>query len=109
MAAELMQCYEDMASASRAMLEAARGNDWPKVASLEKKCAGMIADLGREAGAMAAALDDAQRRRRLEIVQRLLAEDAEIRNLAQPWLVDVQCLLGRHRARDESHRRAFLE
>jgi flagellar protein FliT len=92
MAGHLMGCYEAMALASRAMLRAARESDWSTVASLELHCAGLIAELGD--GAAAPPLDDAQRRRRLEIVQRLLTEDAEIRNLAQPWLADLQSMLG---------------
>ena len=97
MAGKLMVCYEAMARASRAMLNAARDNDWDTVASLERHCAGVIARLGTEPGADS--LDDTQRRRRFEILRTLLAEDAEIRNLAQPWLRQMQSLLGRYHAR----------
>jgi len=96
MAGNVMGCYEAMALASRAMLHAARDSDWDTVASLERHCAGLVAQMGR--GPVAAPLDETQRRRRVEILQRLLAEDAEIRNLAQPWLADLQSMLGQARA-----------
>jgi flagellar protein FliT len=90
--ASLMVCYEAMARASRAMLIAARENDWDTVASLERHCAGIIGEL-RQGSPIT--LGDAQRKRRYEILEVLLAEDAEIRNLAQPWLAQLQSLLTR--------------
>lgn len=89
-AGALMEGYEAMALASKAMLVAAREGDWNTVASVERHCARIIGEFPESA---VSSLDEAQRRRRLEIIQALLAEDAEIRHLAQPWLAQVHSVL----------------
>jgi flagellar protein FliT len=105
MAANVMGSYEAIARASQAMLNAARDSDWDTVASLERDCAVMIDEVRRSGGARS--LDDMQSRRRIEIMQKLLAEDAEIRNLAQPWLAGLQVMLCQPRLRAGSGSCAF--
>ena len=41
----------------------------------------------------ASALPEAQRRRRFEIMRGVLAEDAQIRAMAQPWLARLETSL----------------
>ena len=105
MAANVMGSYEAIARASQAMLHAARDSDWDTVASLERHCAGIIDELRKSAAARA--LDEVQSRRRIEIMQKLLAEDAEIRNLAQPWLAGLQTMLCQPRLRGGAGSCAF--
>ena len=84
----LMNCYEELALASKAMLAAALVADWNQVSTLERGCAGLIASM--PAGDRAPPLPEPQRRRRFEIMRRILAEDAQIRAMTQPWLGNLE-------------------
>lgn len=79
--------YESIALHSKRMVEAARRSDWDQVVAIERDCAVLIGRL--RAGADANALPERERRRKIELIRSILADDAEVRNLAQPWLADV--------------------
>ena len=58
---------------------------------LEGACALLISQLKRSASERALGTDEAQLKSR--IMQRILVNDAEIRQLAEPWLDDLDDLL----------------
>ncbi len=87
----LLNYYEAIEQASQDMLEAARSGDWDQVVKLEGACALLIAQLKRNAAERPLASDEAQLKSR--IMQRILVNDAEIRQLAEPWLEDLDNLL----------------
>ena len=106
MQTELLTYYEAIEKASADMLAAARLGDWDQVVKLEGACVLLISRLKhaaqseaepREAdGADRAALEAAKAKSR--IMQRILVNDAEIRQLAEPWLATLdQALEGRRR------------
>jgi flagellar protein FliT len=77
--------YESIAQVSQLMLVSAREGDWEGVMEAERCAASLIARL-RAVPAECAALDDAGTQRKREIIRKVLAEDALIRDLAHPWL-----------------------
>lgn len=87
----LLNYYEAIEQASQDMLEAARIGDWDHVVKLEGACALLITQLKRNAAEKPLASDEAQLKSR--IMQRILVNDAEIRQLAEPWLEDLDNLL----------------
>jgi flagellar protein FliT len=87
----LMNYYEAIEQASQDMLSAARVGDWDHVVKLESACALLIAQLKRNAATTALPADEAKIKSR--IMQRILVNDAEIRQLAEPWLEDLDKLL----------------
>ena len=90
----LLQYYEAIERASQDMLTAARGGNWDEVVKLEGACAVLIARLKSAASAKPLGTEEAQLKSR--IMQRILVNDAEIRQLAEPWLEDLdQILAGR--------------
>jgi flagellar protein FliT len=91
----LLTYYEAIERASRDMLEAARIGDWDHVVKLEGACALLIAQLKRNAADKPLATDEAQLKSL--IMQRILLNDAEIRQLAEPWLDDLDNLLAGRR------------
>lgn len=91
----LIQRYESIAQASRRMLSAARDDDWDEVARQESRCKDLIAEL--KAAAKTERLADAEQRRRIELLRSILADDAEIRARAEPWLRQLERLLQRPR------------
>lgn len=87
----LLQYYEAIERASQDMLAAARGGDWERVIKLEGACALLIAQLKH--AARQHELDREESRRKSQIMQRILLNDAEVRLLAEPWLEDLDKLL----------------
>lgn len=104
---QLLTYYEAIERASADMLAAARAGDWDQVVKLEGACVLLISQLRlasepAEAPAPAAAVSDASSagaaRAKSRLMQRILMNDAEIRQLAEPWLADLDdTLAGRPR------------
>ena len=93
--------YEAIAASSRRMLDAARREDWDAVAREENACRALILALKR---AHAAGETPIGRRPRLALMRAMLADDAEIRELSEPWLARLQTLLGGRGAGPITHR-----
>lgn len=83
--------YESVAAASARMLDAARQSDWDALIEHEKSCAKLI-DALRSADAEYR-LAPGSLERKNAIIRRILADDAEIRRLTQPWLGRLEQLL----------------
>ena len=88
---QILGYYQALEKASADMLSAARRADWERVVKLEGACVLLIAQLKQAAAGAELAPADAQSKGRL--MQRILLNDAEIRNLAEPWLDDLDRLL----------------
>jgi len=94
MTASLLNYYEAIEQASHDMLEAARSGNWDQVLKLEGACAVLISQLKSTAAQQPLGNDEAQFKSR--IMQRILVNDAEIRQLAEPWLDELDDLLAGH-------------
>lgn len=88
----LLNYYEAIEQASQDMLEAARCGNWDHVVKLEGACAVLIGKLKHAAAAQPLGSEEAQLKSR--IMQRIMVNDAEIRTLAEPWLEDLDQILG---------------
>ncbi|MBB4011922.1 flagellar protein FliT [Niveibacterium umoris] len=88
--------YEKMSGLSAQMAEAARANDWDQVTALEGEITRLRKDLQVQdpVERPAAALSDAERRRKAELIKRILADDREVRRHTEPWLDSVKMMLG---------------
>ncbi len=87
----LLNYYQAIEKASQDMLEAARHGNWDQVLKLEGACALLISQLKHSAAAKPLGDDEAQFKSR--IMQRILVNDAQIRQLAEPWLDELDELL----------------
>lgn len=87
----VLSFYESIADASEQMLSAARRADWDALIEAEKECARRVARLrdARVSGSLGQEAD----RRRHDILRTVLAHDAEIRELTQPWMTQLELLL----------------
>jgi flagellar protein FliT len=84
---ELLTYYKAIEQASADMLAAARAGDWNQVMKLEGACVLLISQL--RTAAASAELDAEAARAKSRIMQRILVNDAEIRNLTEPWFTEV--------------------
>ena len=92
MSAKLLNYYEAIEKASAEMLAAARAGNWDEVVKLEGACAVLIAQLKNAAHSSHLMQNEAKEKSR--IMQRILLNDAEIRHLAEPWLEDLDQMMG---------------
>ena len=88
---EIIGIYEAILTITGQMLKAAQGADWERLITLEHECRGltkklMISDENK-------VLSSDLRQRKQEIIQQILADDAEIRILTQPWMAQLQNIL----------------
>ena len=104
---QLLSYYEAIERASADMLAAARQGNWDEVVKLEGACVLLISQLKNAAQdpptlqvqfpaqVQAQAREAASAKSR--IMQRILINDAEIRQLAEPWLQDLDDTLSGRR------------
>lgn len=89
----ILDYYEEVRETSLLMLQAARDNDWERLVAGERQCAAVIGRL-QAYGDDATLLDGPAKKRAHEIICAILAHDAEIRDLTQPWLRQLETHLG---------------
>jgi flagellar protein FliT len=88
---ELLSYYKAIEQASADMLAAARTGDWDQVVKLEGACVLLISQL-KEA-AQGRQLSPEESKAKSRILQRILLNEGEIRNLVEPWLPEVDRII----------------
>ncbi|MBI3903704.1 MAG: flagellar protein FliT [Nitrosomonadales bacterium] len=86
-----LENYEYLSSLTAQMRTAAIQGEWDHLVDLEKQCSARIY-LMRTLGD-ATPSDESTRLRKVELIRKILADDAEIRNQTQPWLGQLQHLM----------------
>ncbi len=84
----LIDYYKAIEDSSAQMLAAAKAQDWDGVVRFEGACAVLIEQLRHRA--RVEQLDDVSRLEKSRIMRRILHNDAQIRYLAEPWLVHFE-------------------
>ncbi len=84
----LIDYYKAIENSSAKMLDAAKVEDWEQVVRFEGACAVLIEQL-RERAQNEQLLPE-QRAEKTRIMQRILNNDAQIRYLAEPWLMHCE-------------------
>ena len=93
-----MDCYRAIEAASQQMLDAAQMADWNEVVRYEGTCAILIEQLRQRA--MTETMTSAERRDKTRIMQQILRNDAQVRLLIEPWVGDLDKLLGARMAKE---------
>ena len=92
--AELIGTYENILAVTARMLGAARAAEWDRLVELEQECRLLVQSLIAARSGNEIELEPEVRKRKFEIIRKVLADDAEIRNLTEPWMQRLQHLLG---------------
>lgn len=87
----VLQYYESIAGQSQRMLLAAKAGNWEDLCAAEEECARLIEHL-QQLGDKPP-MSSSERERRMQILKTMLAEDAQIRDLTEPWLKQLENLL----------------
>jgi len=88
---DMLSTYEALERITDAMLHAASGAEWDRLAELEHACSAHVTRL-REAGEVV--LDAAGRQRKIELIKKILDDDRRIRDMTTPWMAQLSALIG---------------
>ena len=100
----ILDIYGTISTKTGEMLEAAKNSDWDRLAALEQDCRALIETLKRsDAGAGAGARFV---QRKVALIRKVLADDAEIRKFTEPWMTQLEAYLGNAR-QEHRLRRAY--
>ena len=78
---QVLATYEKIAGLTSQMVGAAQASDWDSLDSMENQCA---AAAGALMGGAAPLLGDA-RKRKIELLKQIMANDRAIREVTDPW------------------------
>ena len=81
---DLIDCYRAIERVSTQMLDSAKAGSWDQLVKHEDTCSVLISNLRRMGEEHQ--LTDEQRLEKRQIMQRILSNDAQVRNLVEPWL-----------------------
>jgi flagellar protein FliT len=87
----ILDCYDGIGAASGRMLTAAMANDWDALVNAESECAAIISRL--QALGESKPLSENGARRKMQVIRKVLAEDAKIRDHTQPWMRSMEAIL----------------
>jgi flagellar protein FliT len=82
---DVVSIYEQLAGLTNQMVVAARTSDWEGLDHLERECAIKASHVA----SAAPALSGAPRLRKIDLLKQILANDREVRDLTEPWMVQV--------------------
>jgi flagellar protein FliT len=86
-----LEDYEFLSSVMGQMRAAAAEGEWDRLVALEEKCRQRVAAMkSRDA---APPPDEGAQQQKVALIHKILADDAEIRDLAQPWMAQLQRVL----------------
>jgi flagellar protein FliT len=91
---ESLAAFQLISNLTGEMAEAGRAGEWDKLAELERDCATIVAQLRTRPPAR---LMGEKRRQKIELIQKILANDADIRCCTEPWMKRLETLLGNAR------------
>ncbi|MBI3529275.1 MAG: flagellar protein FliT [Betaproteobacteria bacterium] len=90
---EVIGTYENILAVTAQMLDAARAADWDLLVNREQECRKLVESLMNTRNENDIVLEPQVLGRKVEIIRKVLADDAEIRNLTEPWMQRLQHLL----------------
>jgi len=92
----ILQTYDAMSVTSALMVDAAQHGDWDRLVALERDCSALVATLNRiDKGS--ARPDAGYVMRKVALIRKVLADDAEIRRHTEPWMTRLQAYIGNTR------------
>lgn len=88
---QIISAFQSISNFTGDMAEAARAGEWDRLAELEVHCAAVVAQL--KAAQPFVPLTGELRRQKVELIHKILADDAKIRSYTEPWMRRIQTML----------------
>lgn len=90
---QTISTYKGILAITEQMLQAAQNSNWDELVSLEHDCKQLANQLIEHHQQK---LSEEQQKKKITLIQQILARDAEIRTITEPWLTHLQSLLTTH-------------
>ena len=87
----VIENYEFLSSIMGQMRVAATQGKWDHLVELETQCSQRVETM--KAQDAAAPLDENTRQRKVALIRKILADDAEIRSHTEPWMTQLQGII----------------
>ena len=87
----VIENYEYLSALTEQMREAAVQNNWDHLVELENQCTQRVASMKEQDASTP--LDEDTRLRKVALIRKILADDAEIRNRAEPWMGQLKRIM----------------
>ncbi len=88
---EIISLYENVASLTNQMLNAARDRDWERLSVLESDCSLKVEAI--KTADTPAPLSPELKERKIRVIKKILADDREIRDITEPWMTELSQLM----------------
>ena len=92
---EVITNYESLSALTGQMREAAMHGEWDKLVDIEKQCSQQVAVI--KPIDATAVLDESARQRKIQLIKKILADDADIRNRTVAWMGQLQRVMQSNR------------
>ena len=89
---EILALYESVADITDQMVAAARTGDWEQLTALESRCSTQVAII-KQKDAPLQPLSPLAREKKTKIIQKILEDDRQIRDITQPWMTQLSALM----------------
>ena len=89
----VLAIYSSISAKTGEMLDAARVSDWERLIALEQDCRALVEALKR-VEVDTTDTDSEYLEHKAEFIHKVLADDAEIRKLTEPWMTQLGVYLG---------------
>ncbi len=100
-AAAVVTNYESLSAITEQMRAAANQGEWDKLVDLEKQCSRHVATM--KAADAGAKLDESARQRKIQLIKKILADDADIRSHTEVWMGQLQRIMQSNRQEQRLH------
>lgn len=88
---EIISLYENVASLTNQMLNAARDRDWERLSLLESDCSLKVEAI--KTADTPTRLSPELKERKIRVIKKILADDREIRDITEPWMTELSQLM----------------
>ena len=92
---QVISNYESLSAITSRMREAAVQGEWDTLVGLEQQCGLHVATM--KPIDATATLDEPARQRKIQLIRKILADDAEIRNHTEVWMGRLQRIMQSNR------------
>lgn len=92
---DIISQYESLSDLTSQMRDAAVQGEWDKLANIQQQCSRQVAAMRPLDTNIA--LDNFSRQRKIGLIKKILADDAEIRNHTEVWMVQLQRIMQSNR------------
>ena len=87
--------YESLSTIMSQMCDAAMQGNWDTLIGLEQQCSQHVETM--KLADATTVLDEQARQRKIQLIKKILADDAEIRNRTEIWLEQLQRIMRSNR------------